>query len=277
MDLKALNKAHAIEGHIRFEVGEGGFIYARIANARGTASVCTYGGHVLSYRPTDGPAEGASEGGAEAPGLLFVSREAGFVSGKAIRGGVPVCWPWFGPDPEKRGRPSHGLARTRQWAVRETSALNSACTRLVLSLSSDADTRELWPHAFELSLEVTVGAELGLTLTTTNRGDQSFTLSQALHAYFTVADVRDVRVLGLERHDYIDQLDGHAVKRQRGAVIFKREVDRIYTGVDAPLVIDDPGLKRRIGISGEGSRSAVVWNPWVDKAAALGDFGDDEY
>ncbi|MGB0723079.1 MAG: D-hexose-6-phosphate mutarotase [Gammaproteobacteria bacterium] len=266
MNIETLNAAHAIDGQLRFEPDAGGFIHALIGNDRGEARVCTYGGHVLSFRPRGSDHD-----------LLFVSRQAVYRQGKAIRGGVPVCWPWFGPDPEGLGRPAHGFARTRHWTVTGSAALDDGRTRLTLSLAPDADSHALWPRSFELRLVVTVGSTLELELITTNKGSTPFTLSQALHAYFAVGDVNRVQVLGLENHDYIDQLEDHAVKHQLGAVTFGAEVDRIYTGVEAPLTLDDPTLERRIVITGAGSRSAVVWNPWVDKAAALADLGDDEY
>jgi glucose-6-phosphate 1-epimerase len=137
----------------------------------------------------------------------------------------------------------------------------------------------LTPHAaaLEVTLAVSIGAQLRVTLTTRNTGAVSISLSQALHTYFNISDIGAVRVTGLEGCEYIDKVDGGKRKLQQGAVSIGGEVDRIYLQTDADSVIDDPGLQRRIRIKHEGSRSTVVWNPWIEKAAKLGDLGPDGY
>ncbi|OGB36561.1 MAG: D-hexose-6-phosphate mutarotase, partial [Burkholderiales bacterium RIFCSPHIGHO2_02_FULL_66_10] len=211
--------------------------------------------------------------------LLFVSQQATYQTGKAIRGGVPVCWPWFGADPQALGRPNHGLARTRLWSVASTAALPDGATRLILALTDTPDTRAVWPHAFELTLEITVGAALRLSLGTRNTGEQPFTITQALHTYLAVSDVAQTTVNGLDGCHYLDKAAGAqgTITQQRGAVRFAGEVDRIYTGAPAEMDIVDGASGRTLRISAEGSRTPVVWNPGAVLAAGMADLADDDY
>lgn len=240
----------------------------QIRNRHAEARVSLHGGQVLAFRPL-----------AVEHDLLFLSERAVFQPGKAIRGGVPVCWPWFGPDPQNQGRPAHGLARTRAWALRSAIDLPDGATRVTLGLTDTAETRALWPHAFDLSLCVTVGAELHLALTTCNTGDTPFTLTQALHSYFSVADIARAEVRGLDGLTYLDKAAGAggAVWRQTGAVVFGAEVDRIYTSTPPRLALRDEAWARTIELRSEGSRTAVVWNPGAAIAAGMADLADDAY
>ena len=268
MTLEDLNATHALPHHLSFISGPGGLPFLQVRNAHAEAVVSLYGAQVLSYRPVGAVAD-----------VLFLSERASFEAGKAIRGGVPVCWPWFGPDPQGLGRPNHGFARTRLWSVLNTDATPAGETRVALGLRDTPHTRALWPHAFELTLQITVGTTLRLALTTRNTGDAPFQITQALHSYFAVGDIARTAVTGLEGCSYIDNATGAggAVKRQTGAVHIAGEVDRIYTGVPAALTIVDDALQRRTRLSAQGSRTAVVWNPWISIAAGMTDLKDDAY
>lgn len=259
---------HAMPQHLRLVEGAGGLPMIDVCNAHATARLSVYGAQVLGYRPTGAAAD-----------LLYVSERAVYQQGKAIRGGVPVCWPWFGPDPKGLGRPAHGLARNRLWTLRHAEALPGDATRVVMGLSDSAETRALWPHAFDLSLTVTVGPTLRLALSTHNTGDAAFPLTQALHSYFRVGAMAQTRVTGLDGCRYADNAKGAggALKTQRGDIAFVAEVDRIYANAPAELGIEDNGGRRRIRICTEGSHTAVVWNPWADIAAAMADLPDDAH
>lgn len=268
MTTTALNAAHGLPPHLTITEGPGGLPMIEVDNAHATARVSLYGGQVLAYRPHGAAAD-----------LLFVSEQAHYQPGKAVRGGVPVCWPWFGPDPQALGRPAHGFARTRRWDLRQTMVLPGGETRLVLGLIDMAETRALWPHAFNLTLTITVGATLTLALTTHNTGNAPFTVTQALHSYCAVGDIAQARVQGLDGCAYIDKAAGAggAVRRQDGDVTVAAEVDRIYTGVPPSLTLVDGALQRRVCIASEGSRTAVVWNPWAAIAAGMADLPDDAF
>ena len=266
MKPEELNATHGIAEKLRFVTGNNGFTLIEIDNGRARALISPYAGQVLSFLPSGEPED-----------LLFVSQHACFQPGKAIKGGIPVCWPWFGADPESRGRPAHGFVRNRDWQVLGTAMLEDGTTSVRLGITPDDEIRALWPHPFALTLEITVGRSLELALSSFNPDTVPLTITQGLHSYFSVGDVARVQVRGLEGKHYIDKMDGGAIKVQQGLVTIDGEVDRIYTGVDHDLVIDDPVFERRIRIAAEGSASAVVWNPWAATAAAMADLGDEEY
>jgi len=266
MTIDQLNSDYAITGQLEFVAGEGGFPLARIDNGKARSLISIYAGQLLSFQPA-----------AQAHDLLFVSDAAYYQEGKAIKGGIPVCWPWFGPDPGECGRAAHGFVRNRPWTVRATGTLAEGDTRITLGLVDSTETRGIWPAAFDLSLEVTVGDALRLELLTRNTGEQPFTITQALHSYFNVGAIGQVQVLGLEDTDYLDKAGDGGRHTQAGSIRFNQEVDRIYLDVQPALVIDDAALGRRISITSKGSRTAVVWNPWADISANMGDLRDDDY
>ena len=257
---------YEIENELQFVDIEHGFTYIEINNARAHATISTYSGQVLSYRPKS-----------QKDDLLFVSDKAYYEEGKAIKGGIPVCWPWFGADPDDRGRPAHGFVRNRQWDVTASESLADGSTRVVLGLSDNDETRAIWPCAFELNIEIVVGDTLRVALKTRNTGSEAVTISQALHTYFLVGDISRVSVLGLDGLDYLDKVDGFAEKTQSGPLTIDAEVDRIYKGVAGELVIDDAALGRRVWITSSGCTTAVVWNPWIEVAASMGDLEDGDY
>jgi D-hexose-6-phosphate mutarotase len=260
-----LNRRFGIAGQLDFETLPGGLAVARVSTDWATATVALQGAHLLTYRP-DG----------QAP-VIWLSDEAKFVPGKSIRGGVPVCWPWFGPHVDQPGFPGHGFARTVPWEMVQVGRLPDGRIRLEFELIHTDATRAQWPHACVVRNVITVGQELELELATTNTGEQSFTLGQALHTYFEVGDIGQVGIAGLEGCDFLDKVDGGARKCQRGDVAFTGETDRIYLGTRGCCQIRDPLLKRIILITSTGSRSTVVWNPWIDKSEKMGDFGSKGY
>jgi glucose-6-phosphate 1-epimerase len=266
MKPEELNTLHGIAGKLRFVTGSGGLTLIEIDNGKAQALISPYAGQVLSFLPAGEPED-----------LLFLSKHAFFQPGKAIKGGIPVCWPWFGPDPEGKGRPTHGFVRNRDWQLLGAAMQEDGSTSVRLGITPDDEIRALWPRPFALTLEITVGRSLVLALSSFNPDTIPLTITQGLHSYFRVGDVSRARVLGLEGKSYIDKMDGGAVKNQEGPVTIGGEVDRIYTGVGHELVIDDPAFGRRIRIAAEGSASAVVWNPWSATAAAMADLGDEEY
>jgi glucose-6-phosphate 1-epimerase len=257
---------YEIDGELQFIEIEHGFVYAEINNARAHATVSTYAGQLLSYRPKDRQED-----------LLFVSDKAYYEAGKAIKGGIPICWPWFGPDPENRGRPAHGFVRNRQWQVSGSESLADGSTKITLSITDNEATRTLWPHPFRLDIEITVGDTLRVELVTHNTGNDSITISQALHSYFRVGDISKVSVLGLDGINYIDKANDSARKTQAGPLTISSEVDRIYTDTTGELTIDDASLERKIAITSSGCSTTVVWNPWVDFAVSMAYLDDDDY
>ncbi|CAE6486642.1 glucose-6-phosphate 1-epimerase [Nitrosomonas nitrosa] len=266
MNIEQFNADHGIVGQIEFFEGQGGLPFIRASNAKANALISVYAGQVLAYRPAG-----------KADDLMFLSEKAYYQAGKAIKGGVPICWPWFGSDPEGKGRPAHGFVRNRMWDVIDTAVSVNGEARIVLGLTDTPETRSIWPHAFVLRLEITIGETLGLALITRNSGDQPFSITQAFHTYFGVGDIHQTSVSGLEGKSYIDKVDGGQQKIQSGAVTINTEVDRIYLDVANELVIHDAARKRNVRITSQGSRSAVIWNPWAKIASEMADLQDDDY
>jgi glucose-6-phosphate 1-epimerase len=266
MNIEQLNIDFGIAEHIKFIAGAGGFPFIKVDNERASAVVSVYGGQVVSYHPANEPHN-----------LMFLSEAAYYQSGKGIKGGAPICWPWFGPDPEGRGRPAHGFVRTRFWNVTKTGINPDGDCQVTLGLTESPETSAIWPHLFDLSLEITVGESLNLELVTRNKTARAVTITQALHTYFKVGDISQIAIFGMEGAEYVDKTDNGIVKAQAGAITIDREVDRIYRNMQREQVIEDPVLNRRIRITARGSKTAVVWNPWVKISAEMGDLEDDDY
>ena len=262
--LDELNDLHGLGGELRFSFGEGEQIRAMIANDQATAEVYLHGAHVTAFEPNG------------TRPVLWVSDLAEFRNGKAIRGGIPVCWPWFSGHPSDANKPAHGFVRDRNWSVKQTAHLDDGRTRMVLHLQSDEATMALWSHAFQLELEILVGKQLQLNLTARNPSDQPMVAGGALHTYFDVSSIDQVTVDGLDNTKYLDQLDG-VVKPQAGPIGFDREVDRVYLGEPGPMKIIDTGLDGNAVVTSHGSASTVVWNAWIDKSQRLGDYPNDGY
>jgi len=264
-ELAVLNERFGIHDQLVFSEGPGGLAVVEISNSLAVATVALQGAHLLSWTPRG-----------EQP-VIWLSRDASFELGQSIRGGVPVCWPWFGPHATQPSFPAHGFARTAPWQVCETKALDDGATFVACRVMRTDPTDMFWPHTSQLELGITVGSALALDLITRNTGTESITIGDALHTYFAVSDIRHIAVEGLEGCPYIDKLDSDKRKQQFGPVTFNAETDRIYLDFGADCLINDPGMQRRIRIARRGSRSTVVWNPWTEKAQTMGDMGESGY
>ncbi|MCM3660519.1 D-hexose-6-phosphate mutarotase [Georgenia satyanarayanai] len=251
--------------------GEGGLPVLRVATALATGEVYLHGAHVTAWTP------------AGADPVLWVSNASRFVPGEAIRGGVPICFPWFGAGREPGlAPPPHGFARLAPWRLVAAEEDDGGAVTLTLELTdadvADVPAAQAWPHAFTATYTVTFGRELTLALTVENTGEGEISYEEALHTYLAVADARTTTVQGLDGATYLDKAPGGAPDHvtQRGDVAFTAETDRVY-GSTGTVVVVDESAGRRIGIDKDGSANTVVWNPWVDKAAAMPDYGDDEW
>lgn len=263
MTLAELNQQFGISNHLKFTEIAGGLIAAEISNAHATASIALQGAHLMTFQPR----------GHEP--VIWLSKYAKFAAGKSIRGGVPICWPWFGPHATDAKLPGHGYARTVIWKVLESKALPDGATFISFGLIDTAATLAQWPHPSSVKIEMTVGDALRVELVTQNNDKQAFTLGEALHTYFHISDVAQMTIRGLEECEYLDKVGEPARRRQQGGIVIESEVDRVYVNTAADCVIEDKGLRRAIRISKQGSHSTVVWNPWTEKADKMGDFGHE--
>jgi glucose-6-phosphate 1-epimerase len=249
---------------VTFRDASGGYVFIDIENEQGRAEISLYGGHVLTFESTGGIP------------VLWMSDDAILERGTAIRGGIPIYWPWFGKHPELDDAPSHGFARLFDWSVESVDSLDEG-TQVVLTLTDSEATLALWPHSFKLTLSITVSTELTVQLTTENTSDDSFTLTQALHSYFTVGDIHETSVSGLEGTRYLDAANGLVETVDDGPITFDAETDRDYLETTADCVIHDAALGREIHIAKTGSNSTVIWNPWTEKSKTMADFPDDAF
>ncbi|MFG0805009.1 D-hexose-6-phosphate mutarotase [Pseudomonas fluvialis] len=237
----------------------------RLEHAGAELDILAQGAQILRYQR------------AGEPPLLWCSPQASYQAGQSVRGGVPVCWPWFGdlgrnpPDVQamvEGSAPFHGLARSRDWQL-----LDSACDERGVSLSLQlSGPLPGWAHTASLSLHLQLDDALTLRLHNHNHGVQPLAISQALHSYFAVSDIQQVQVSGLHDCHYLETLDDWQLRQQQGALRFSGETDRIYLGLPDCLYLDDPLWQRRLCLESQGSRSAILWNPWQDKAQRLSQF-----
>ena len=266
MNIEQLNADYGIANKVKFVEGEGGFPLIEVSNEYAQATISVYAGHILSFKPVN-----------QQEDVIFLSSKVDYQSGKAIRGGTPICWPWFGPDPEAKGRPNHGFVRNRLWQMRDAIATQDGATKITMGLVDTPETRKIWDYSFDLAIAITVGSVLTVELITRNTGEQPFTITQALHTYFKIGNINQVAVLGLQDQEYLDKVDGGKQKTQTGEVTFSGECDRIYLDVQPELVIEDRLLNRKIRVTATNSKTAIVWNPGADVAAKMADLGDRDY
>lgn len=261
--LDILNTSFGQGEALRFMSGPGGLPQAVLRMAGSEARVLLQGAQVIHYQPAG-----------HTP-VLWVSQAAAFDSGKSVRGGIPICWPWFGVADDDR--PAHGFARNLNWQV-AAAGKAADIVWLTLKLHPTADTYRLWPHAFCLSLTIELGAQLRLSLTTEHRGDTPCEITQGLHTYLAVGDIQQIAILGLGSTPYLDKTEGMRRKLQHEEVLhLNGETDRIYLDTLAEVIVEDPLLHRRVHVRKEGSRSTVIWNPWESKAKRLPDMHPEEY
>ncbi len=233
-----------------------------VENQACTALLSLQGAQILAFQAAG-----------QAP-LLWCSEQAVYQPGRAIRGGIPLCFPWFGDHPSDPALPAHGFARLLPWALCEVDSRPTQ-HRLRFELASSAQTRALWPHDFLAQLEFTLGAELELRFSLHNRGSTLLSCELALHSYFAVQNIAQLRVEGLEGLAFADKLQPEAgLGRESQALRLGGETDRVYQGLNGCLSVVDEVAGRRIQISAQGGGSAIVWNPGPEKSARLADMGD---
>lgn len=227
--------------------GDAGLPMLVVENEQAKAVIALQGAHLMAFKP------------AGQPEMLWISPQCVLDAGKPIRGGIPLCLPWFGPGPD--GKTMHGFGRVLEWTLATAEIQENGATRLVLELNGDSTTNELWPHAFAFSLEVVVGSKLEMALTAQNRGAETAPFTFAYHTYFAVPDVAAARVGGLDGVSYIDKLDNFSKKQQQGDVAITSMTDCVY--------LDSPALQTVKSAYGTARIEAdthctVVWNAWTN-------------
>jgi glucose-6-phosphate 1-epimerase len=251
-----LNDDYAIPGGLTFETHPSGLVMGQVSTKKCRGTFFLHGAHVTHFQPTSA-----------AKPILFLSEQSWFASDKPIRGGIPICFPWFGPHPTEADKPAHGWARLRDWQVTETALLGED---VFVQLSLDLDE-------WRLHYQILFGQSLELNLLVTNTADRNSSFEAALHTYFQIQEIDRCQIAGLESIGYLDQLTRTEHAPTGSPIVFREETDRIYQGVCASVSIHDLAGPRVIEVEPRHSASTVVWNPWVDKSLRMPDFGDEEY
>ena len=265
IDIDELDEKFSIEGEVGFAELENDLIFITVSNKYADADICLYGAHITSFRLHN------------SIDLLWMSPESSFEVGTPIRGGIPVCFPWFGPhktDPEK---PQHGFARLMYWDVAEISTNTAGETVVRLQLNSSAETKAYWPHDFCAEMTIVVGKTLVATLKITNLSAESFDYTCALHSYFNLSAIESISIEGLKGTTYYNQLTGENGVQEEEILEIQGALTRHYLDTETPVVIADSAFRRRIKVDKSGSKVTTVWNPGAENCAKIGDLPDDGY
>jgi glucose-6-phosphate 1-epimerase len=263
-NIDELNRRYAIPGAAQITAGNGGFLRVSINTPASTGEIYLHGAHLTSWRPA---------GGEE---VIFLSSRSQFEPGKAIRGGIPVCFPWFRNKVDDPKAPSHGFVRTKDWQLDDVEMRGDG-VMVSLSTTSDEGTKAWWPHDFHLLHRVILGVALTQQLVVSNTGTTPLRFEEALHTYYRVGGAEAIRISGLDGVAYLDNTDANREKRQVGDIVFTAQTDSAYLDTTHAVEIADPVLHRRIRLSKQNSRTTVVWNPWSTGAQSLADLGDEEW
>ncbi|MEL7694862.1 MULTISPECIES: D-hexose-6-phosphate mutarotase [Pantoea] len=226
-----------------------------VSHPKVRAALTLQGAHLIAWQPSG-----------EQP-VLWLSDKSQFAAGKAIRGGVPICWPWFGP----AGEPAHGFARNQPWTLSAHDE-NEDGVMLTLVLESNAQTLKLWPHEFTLIARFRLGQHCEIELEA--HGD--FEATAALHSYFTVSDISSVEVSGLG-NSYIDKVNQGEIGSSDGKQRYPGRIDRIFTAAEDCSVINDPAAQRQIEVYHHHHSDVVTWNPGVELSCSMADMPNEGY
>ncbi|KQA27630.1 aldose epimerase [Vibrio metoecus] len=258
MDLYSLNTVTALSDCVTI-VQQDQVKIVRVIHDKACAAISLHGGHVLSFQP---------KGEAD---LLWMSSQAIYDGKAALRGGIPVCWPWFG----RIAAPAHGFARSQEWELIEHRE-NEQGVIVTLGLKSTPESIAIWPYLFDVRLYVEISESLKVTLDITNTDNKAWTFSGALHSYLHVGDIRKTHTTGIGA-EYIDSLQEGRVCSSTGPLTLSDTIDRVYTQPEAAIKVQDPALNRTLIVENQGHNSAVLWNPWQQGAQAMADMNDDGY
>ena len=262
--IDALNRKFGIPSLVEVLSGNGGLPKIRVTSPSVSAEIYLHGAQLTSWRPVN------------AEEMLFLSERSNWQDGRAIRGGIPVCFPWFRSKVDEPAAPAHGVVRTKEWRL-ESVQTDGESVVVICSTENDESTHRWWPHAFRLTHTLSIGKSTGLELHVTNTGTTSFRFEEALHSYFRVSQAESVSIRGLDQVAFLDNVDGNRRKIQFGDLILTGKTDNAYIDVPGPAELIDPAWHRKVRTEKVNSATTVVWNPWQEGANSLGDLGNDEW
>jgi glucose-6-phosphate 1-epimerase len=261
LDVMELDRRFGIPDTARVCEGNGALARVEITSPLAHGQMYVHGAHLTSWRPA-----GNEE-------VLFLSTKSRWEEGQAIRGGIPVCFPWFRAKADDPQAPAHGVVRTRSWQLGSIVETSAGIT-VSMFIESDEQTRRWWPGEFRLEHRATFGSELTLELVCTNTGRTPIRFEEALHTYNQVTDIHDVRLQGLDGTSFLDNTDSNKEKTQLGDVTITSQTDNAFINTQKTVDLLDPKMPRRIRLQKANSSTTVVWNPWQEGAIQLRDLGE---
>jgi len=257
LDIEGLNRKYGLENDLVFDLHPNGLVRANVQTNQCAGEFFLQGAHVTRYQPAS-----------QNHPVLFMSQQALYMPGKALRGGIPICFPWFNSHPSDPSLPAHGWARTSVWNLVQTQKVDGQI-EVALGLAKDG---------FDLIYRISMGETFMVALEVRNAADVPLDYEIALHTYLSLGSIENVSIAGdLENCEHYDQLTQKLHEPEKQRIRFVQETDRIYYGQASRIVLDDPAWQRSIQIDSLGSQATVVWNPWIDKSKRMADFGDLEY
>jgi len=264
-NLFELNEKFSMPGVVIFEKRTNNIIDLLVSNRYADARICLYGGQITSFRPIN------------KPDILWMSSNSNFEVGKAIRGGIPICFPWFGPHKTDNKKPQHGFGRLMSWDLTETAVMPNGETLIRLQLRSSEATKLFWPYNFIAEIKVIIGKMLKATLKVTNTSSGHFEYTCALHTYYNISDIEAITIDGLGGASYYKHGEPGDFKQDSSLLEIHKSVDRHYHDTEAVCIISDSSFGRKIHVDKSGSRVTTVWNPWMEGSAKMNDMPDDAY
>lgn len=265
VNIKANKEICIIHPHLKFTEDENGLQYIEIDNQFATAKIALQGAHLMHWQPKT-----------EKHPVLWLSENARFVKGRSIRGGIPICWPWFGAHPTDSSLCPHGFARVIPWQLIDADSTYSGATRLALQMIQTPEAERQLSYPYMLTMLITVGRRLKIDLATTNKANHPFVIGEAFHTYLNISDIEKIRITGLQESIYADKLKNYERAVENGYLKFNGEFDRVFINHTADCVVHDSGYNRLIRVAKSGSNTTVVWTPWEEKAHAMGDMGSGD-
>jgi glucose-6-phosphate 1-epimerase len=265
IDIEKLNNTFGAEGNVKFSKKENDLIYLIVSNKYADAEICIYGAHIMSFRPHNSVE------------VLWMSSNSSFQVGKPIRGGIPVCFPWFGPHKNDPVKPQHGFGRLMNWELVETATKPGGETLVRLQLCSSEETKTYWPYDFCAELTVIVGQTLEVSLKVTNQSAEPIEYTCALHSYYNVSSIENITITGLQGAGYHSQLEPGEFIQDSPIIEIQKAETRHYHNTEAACVIEDSMFRRKIHIGKAGSKITTVWNPGKETCAMISDMPDVAY
>ena len=265
INIEDLEDKFSIEGEVGFAELENDLAFITISNKYADADICLYGAHVTHFKPH------------RTMDILWMSPESNFQEGSPIRGGIPICFPWFGPHKTDSEKPMHGFARLMYWDVLEITTQKTGETLVRLQLCSSEKTKVYWNQEFCAEITIIIGKKLSTTLKITNTSTEAFEYSAALHSYFNLSSLENISIEGLQNTKFHDQLEQNDSIQESPVLEILKAETRHYYDTEATCTINDSIYRRRISVAKAGSKITTIWNPGEETCIAIDDMPDDAF